>query len=88
MCLKQNEGAIVMAWYHSNGIIFVLTFDVYIVGDYLHDVFQIYDNFIAFVICCDFGVTYSIRSGIRGIGDDNIAGYAMKRIMQNTCIFW
>jgi hypothetical protein len=85
MCLKQNEGAIVTAWYHSNEIIFVLKYDVYTVGHYLHYVFRKYDNFIAFVICCDFGITYSIRSGI---GGDNIAGYAMKRIMQNTCIFW
>jgi hypothetical protein len=40
MCLKKNEGRIVMAWYHSNDIIFVLNYDVYIVGDYLHDVFK------------------------------------------------
>jgi hypothetical protein len=52
MCLKQNEGAIVLAWYHSNEIIFVLNYDVYTVGDYLHDVFQKHDNFIAFVIGC------------------------------------
>ena len=49
--------------------------------------FQILVNFIAFVIGCDYSVTYSIRRWIQGIGD-YAAYYAMKRIMQNTCIFW
>ena len=50
--------------------------------------FQILGNFTSFIIGCDCWVTYSIRSGIKGIIGDNIACYAMKRIMQSTCIFW
>ena len=50
--------------------------------------FQILVNFIAFVIGCDYSVTCSIRRGIQGISGDYATYYAMKIIMQNTCIFW
>jgi hypothetical protein len=33
-------------------MIFILNYDVYTVGDYLHDVFRKQDTFIAFVIGC------------------------------------
>jgi hypothetical protein len=41
-----------MAWYHSNEIIFVLNYDIYTVGVYLHNIFRKHDNFIAFIIGC------------------------------------
>ena len=50
--------------------------------------FQIFGNFIAFVIGCDYNVKYSTMGEIQEIGSEYIAHDAMKRNVWNASTFW